>query len=670
MKSSEQPPSGTQWLHSEDGSVSFISLVIVLGMAVLIGFVGNMTNETIERQKLQNAADATAYSSAVWMARGMNTICTLNHIMGELTALVVIIEALGGPEAEGDDFGNDEYDPEREYNKILKVGKSTAPEILPEGKGDRQDVSDFVALMVDNHKKHQCGAALYDAEVSLKKHATICFFGKMVGNILELLRWIPWGIGEALYRAGKILHIVMNLYMKLIEVETNVIRFLERIVSQISPMKGLLRTAIRTLANLTETIPWHIEPPQLVIAGLFSQGTLAYGALSKNANRMRELYGLKSVGYGCNGLPVMMEPWVNDPKKNKEGEGSENGEDVKDTGNVQGTSKKSLGGLPWWMGGTKKRSRNKIDNPESSLSPDSETSNPRFPNPIKKPETQSSSKPKKSNSSNPSYDSLRDYKQGYEEKTQWVRATYPYVAMYRTPLGKLFGALALSNLTNHFNKWTEIYTLNESYSMHAGEKDKNGEVKDNGVKMWVMEGTRYEPNSNHDKGKEPWTDDHKKADACFSVVCWAESHPHPSVFSPYYFKKASRKGPVAISQAMIYNLNGRRLNGPATQQPDTGWDTLQWEPHSTITAPEWGHGQKSKSGNPFSAIAAAVTQGVDLLKHLGSGPTTPSYAKVRLNWQAKLRPITIEMFGKLDKHSRPEDIVVVLRNDDADLLTH
>jgi hypothetical protein len=68
---------------------------------VIIGFVGNAGYVVTEKVNTQNAADAVAFSSAQWMARGMNAVTATNHLLGEVTALVVCVEGLGGPEVGG-----------------------------------------------------------------------------------------------------------------------------------------------------------------------------------------------------------------------------------------------------------------------------------------------------------------------------------------------------------------------------------------------------------------------------------------------------------------------------------------------------------------------------------------------------------------------------------------
>src|SRR5262245_467933 len=54
------------------GKLTLVTLIAILGMAVIIGFLGNAGYVVTEKMNTQNAADAIAFSSAQWMARGMN----------------------------------------------------------------------------------------------------------------------------------------------------------------------------------------------------------------------------------------------------------------------------------------------------------------------------------------------------------------------------------------------------------------------------------------------------------------------------------------------------------------------------------------------------------------------------------------------------------------------
>ena len=84
----------------EEGTISMVTIVAVLVIAILIGFVGNSGRVVQQKIEVQNAADSVAYSSALWQARGMNAITAVNHLLGEATAICVLIEAIGGPELE------------------------------------------------------------------------------------------------------------------------------------------------------------------------------------------------------------------------------------------------------------------------------------------------------------------------------------------------------------------------------------------------------------------------------------------------------------------------------------------------------------------------------------------------------------------------------------------
>ena len=64
----------------------------------MAGFIGNIGQVTANKIATQNAADSVAFSSAQWMARGMNAATATNHMLGEVTGLVVVIEAVAGPE--------------------------------------------------------------------------------------------------------------------------------------------------------------------------------------------------------------------------------------------------------------------------------------------------------------------------------------------------------------------------------------------------------------------------------------------------------------------------------------------------------------------------------------------------------------------------------------------
>src|SRR6478752_2228113 len=94
---------------ARSGKITIVTIFAILGLIVMAGFVGNAGHVVTTKIYTQNAADAVAFSSAQWMARGMNAATATNHLLGEVTALTVVIEGLGGPEA---DAGLEAYPPQ------------------------------------------------------------------------------------------------------------------------------------------------------------------------------------------------------------------------------------------------------------------------------------------------------------------------------------------------------------------------------------------------------------------------------------------------------------------------------------------------------------------------------------------------------------------------------
>jgi len=67
--------------------MSILSVFAVLGLAVLLGMVMNVGRQVDGKIRLQNAADAAAYSGGGVLAREMNTLAFTNHLMCEVFAM-------------------------------------------------------------------------------------------------------------------------------------------------------------------------------------------------------------------------------------------------------------------------------------------------------------------------------------------------------------------------------------------------------------------------------------------------------------------------------------------------------------------------------------------------------------------------------------------------------
>jgi hypothetical protein len=130
------------------------------------------------------------------------------------------------------------------------------------------------------------------------------------------------------------------------------------------------------------------------------------------------------------------------------------------------------------------------------------------------------------------------------------------------------------------------------------------------------------------KGNEPWTKDtsagKRQAEQMFTVVGAVHRQITP-LFSPVIYPVASDDGITTFAQAIFYNANDQQpVPAGGQQQAKIGWDTLNWDPAATI--PEWGSPPSSASAKwPWEIFKSA--------RELGT-------ARVKLNWQAKLMPVT------------------------------
>ncbi len=75
-------------LHrDQQGTMSIVTVFTVLLLTMVLGMVMNVGREVDSKIRLQNAADAAAYSGGVVIARGMNTLAFTNHLLCEVIGL-------------------------------------------------------------------------------------------------------------------------------------------------------------------------------------------------------------------------------------------------------------------------------------------------------------------------------------------------------------------------------------------------------------------------------------------------------------------------------------------------------------------------------------------------------------------------------------------------------
>ncbi len=76
-------------LHRDErGTISILSVITIFALMIVLGMVINAGRQVDEKVRLQNAADAAAYSGGAVIARGMNALAFSNHVHSEIFGLV------------------------------------------------------------------------------------------------------------------------------------------------------------------------------------------------------------------------------------------------------------------------------------------------------------------------------------------------------------------------------------------------------------------------------------------------------------------------------------------------------------------------------------------------------------------------------------------------------
>jgi len=706
-------------------------LVAIIGMFLIMAFLGNVGYVVTEKMHTQNAADAIAFSSAQWMARGMNAVTATNHMLGEATALVVVIEGLGGPEADHD---LEAYPPQSRITDTLNQNFISLAKIqgLPvygataAGQIDGKFLDAIVNRLVSpKDTKHRAFAMIYDSKLSLKKSTAKRLIVKSIANA-GLYVPPPWGWLTAIPAYG--VHIGMNVELARIGVEYVILDGLERLVVS-KPIRVLKVDVMEN--KLIPALAAHGDylagrPSLIAKKRPKADSSVVNYAVSQSLEHLGEVYHVKAAIYPTAktiGVPTVaklaklrlpiapevapsmagttkaqfQKEWGDDKIEVKE-DGDPIAEikskmaknrkrtedrikqlqneikvledmfkDVQDLKERDGVNQeerqmfqKEQDQIATYISKKKitlkqreddlkkiKEQQKKIDEAAAQLSKIPGGSG----NPSMRDENLALKgiKPSGTNGGRPQI----GMSQLEERNTQWVRATYPYVDAFRAPIMAMFDKwLSMSDADEYYQKWTDRYTLTKSWQFRSGYRFRkaNGgqeaqgewfrDTKYQPLTMYLMV-EKFDPNKDPElpkpgskrgpKGGEVWAKDTKAgkemAEKMFTVVGMTHREIEP-FFAPIVFPVATRSGMTTFAQAIYYNSNEQK---PATEgktgktQQKLGWDTLNWDPSTTV--PEWGTKLTTSSARwPW-----------DLFK---SSSVWRGNAKVKLNWQAKLMPVT------------------------------
>ncbi len=641
----ERGTAGLPRIHAdENGKITLITTITLMFFLLLVCYIGNVGISVKQKMELQNAADSAAYSAALWQARGMNAVTVSNHMMGEATAIIVMLESLGGRIQT--EFGsNYESQESTLYNQQIELFKSTAPIFPPPLTQIDQRIIDAVAEIVTRDDgKHNAGATIYDAKMTLKyvfllclKLKSACTAGEVIGTLIPPLVFV------------QIACTAMDIFLTTVPVlkVAQEWLFLEGLEAASLLMVPFHRGIESLLVPAIAAYPVTVLGQSPLAPDLPPGGSSAVGRAAETTLRdLGAFYGQQQIELAT--IPLVTKltlPIRAEPVPAGQGEQGKGAWEMPPSewdgpfftnpmlavitdgfaaiDSVAGTAADFIEwilGLADWIPGFDIPGVNEAKEELEKL-----TEALRLP---QTPDYRRGYPENPSHHANSNY-KLPEFYWQTERHSQWVRATYPYVESYREPMiywmqtGFSIFDLELSSAATYYTHWTNRYTLAKSWEIRGG-KDAAGPLV---PRMYILESSTAET-----KGREPWTTSDTEAEKHFVVYGIACRPAAPAPFGSVLFPKPASDGSIAIAAAMFYNANPRvalALGGEnLNTQMNNGWDTLNWLP--PVEAHEWGDHTPSN------------TNGANIWQVFRGNLPSNRGAQVQINWQAKLVPIVAQ----------------------------
>ncbi|WP_437188309.1 Tad domain-containing protein [Planctomicrobium sp. SH668] len=643
---------------SEEGKLTLVTLITIMFMLLLIGFVCNIGVAIKRKMELQNAADAASYTSALWMARGMNAITTTNHLLGEATAMMTIIDAFGGKLLETGDTSPVISESQAKCNEIrtlIQLEGTPASVSANDGNFSSsihsiderlvKEVSD--AVLPDSRSddgKHTAAATLYDAQLTLRSITILAFKMKQAAHVITVATfWIPFGIGPAIETACLSVHTYISAtILPRVLIEWKMLEGLEVAVIPLTKVRTVMReTLVPALTLYADSVAGRSPGGKKLSANLLQSAPLNR-AVDRSLNNLKEFYKGQNVELhvfpDVKKLRLPVEPET--PPKNEVNKkippslwSEEFEKDPLLVGmikifeavtspinvglDVVGGLLDAVSGILSVVGLDDSFLGKINDELNSAIGKTKvDTNLPEYPGDY---------------ASNPSRDPNSKYAMPETDieqtrVSQFTRASYPYVNSFRGPiynfLDQIFKLSAAGHLYVHYSN---RYLLANVHLIRTGDDDAEKAY------VYVMENS-----SPQERGFETWTQDRSQGELLFSLSATATSKFQSPLLIQSMYKNPHKTGNVTISGSMFYNANGRQVTGgpQLTQtQVNSGWNTLNWTP--PVKALEWGDHPVAKRDVDFTSLFTGSQQ-------------TDSQAQVTINWQAKLIPLTPE--GRLLNH--------------------
>lgn len=225
--------------NDEDGMIIWGLIMTIMFFLVLSGFVYNSGKTVAAKIETQNAADAIAYSSSVWVARGMNTVTATNHLMGELNALYVLHHALGGKHLDENSGTNRTITMIRKNEVELRLAyrgtqllSRVAPAPGPLG---------FVYNAVKKYTRADKNSTIYQAKMNLK-NALLIAYGVHSGGALGIASKFPPAVIAGGIAIGLSLAAQLKIWQEY--------KFLDIVEAMAAATKGVKKTIPSIISGL------------------------------------------------------------------------------------------------------------------------------------------------------------------------------------------------------------------------------------------------------------------------------------------------------------------------------------------------------------------------------------------------------------------------------------
>ncbi len=503
-------------LLSEDGMLSWATLIAVFCFCCLIAMVFNVGRIANDKLEAQNAADSAAYSASLVQARAMNAITASNHLMGELTTLYTMHHSMTDKNSR---TRNGTVSLLNTANNVM-YNLAYVAHFITVWQGGRAPVR-YANFWSDAPRGK---TTTYDAKCLLKWRAFEAYSAHFASAFMW--KWFVW--------KGKPVQSAANLQLTLLRTEYQIIDKIESFTANSISLKNSIPPIMSLIYSYQS----------IVARGVRLQAARAASAAAEKNMCVGEVAGRPSaanIASSFGGIPSGTIPVNIDPANNA-------------------------------------------------------------------------------------------------ERTQLMRATYPWVQDWRGPFLKFaYVVLPNSRASIFYEYHTDFFT----------KKFCNDFRKDRGFRLYVLEemnGDRVRT----DKGTESWRkrSQSKLADEMFCVVGFARKEAPPANTHLAFLPRTNSAPIAAMAQAMQYNGLRPKLWQPGfydkisflidrRPQPVQGWDTLNWSEGAT----EW------KNGKPYCGLPPADwrwTVGiVGPIPDIAYPPDLfPPSPRVRLSWRSKLVPVS------------------------------